>query len=145
MPFYQRAGDYRSASTDKLPRRVYLVLGEWQSATGKTASFTMDGQCDLMGEKLYYRVSNFSLFTGTDPENMTITHKLSAIDEKGMSLRDIRDGEDVVYKYSRVGDFALPEMEVSWPVDTTPEKPEEPEAPEGAAEPAAEEDDAAQA
>lgn len=41
---------------------------------------------------------------------MTITHKLSSIDKTSMSLRDIRDGQDVVYKFSRVGEWTLPEV-----------------------------------
>lgn len=110
IPFYQAAGDYRSAASEKLTRRVYLILGEWESATGKTAVFRMDGTCELMGETLHYRISNFSLYTGPDEQNLSITHKVSAIDEKGMSLRDVQDGHDVVYKFSRNGEFRLPEM-----------------------------------
>ena len=41
---------------------------------------------------------------------MTITHKISSIDEKSMSLRDIRNGQDVVYKFTRDGAFELPVM-----------------------------------
>ena len=118
IPFYQLIGDYRDAAKDKLGRRVYLILGDWESATGKTASFRMDGTCDLMGETLYYRVSNFSVYTGVDPENMSITHKLSTIDEKGMSLRDVRDGQDVVYKFSRMGEFKLPDVELKLPEES---------------------------
>lgn len=114
IPFYQAIGDYRDAAKDKLNRRVYLILGEWESATGKTAVFRMDGTCDLMGESLYYRVSNFSLYTGTDPKEMTITHKVSTIDEKSMGLREVGSGQDVLYKFSRVGEFALPQMEMTF-------------------------------
>lgn len=129
IAYYQRVGDYRNAAEEKLERRVYLILGEWESQTGKTATFRMDGTCDLMGETLCYRVSNFSVYTGTDPESMTITHKLSAITKNGMSLRDVRDGQDVVYKFSRVGEFALPEMAIPAAEDVQPE-PEEQPAPE---------------
>ena len=110
MPFYQRVGDYRDTADEKLSRRAYLVLGEWESSTGKQAVFRTDGTCDLMGEALHFRVSNFSLYTGPDAENMSLTHKLSSIDEKGMSLRDIRNGQDVVYKFTRAGDFILPQL-----------------------------------
>ena len=115
IPYYQHAG-----ADEKLNRRAYLILGEWESATGKKASFRADGTCDLMGEKLYFRVSNFSLYTGSSPESMTITHKISVLDEKGMSLRDQRSGQDTLYKMSRVGDFALPEMAL--PVQAPPEQ-----------------------
>jgi len=121
IPYYQAVGDYRDTQKEKLGRRVYLILGDWQSATGKTATFRMDGTCDLMGETLYYRVSNFSLYTGLTADDMTVTHKLSAISENGMSLRDIRDGQDVVYKFSRVGEFNLPAMELPEDAKHAPE------------------------
>jgi hypothetical protein len=107
IPYYQHAG-----AQDKLNRRAYLILGDWKSATGKKASFRVDGTCDLMGEELYFRVSNFSLYTGASPESMTITHKISVLDEQGMSLRDQRDGQDVLYKLTRTGAFELPQMEL---------------------------------
>ncbi len=113
LPFYQRAGE--DMAKRKLSRRPYLVLGQWQSATGKTAAFRADGTCDILDETFYFRVQNFSLLTGPNPEEMTITHKLSAIDENGMSLRDIRDGQDTVYKFSRVGKFDLPETKLPLP------------------------------
>ncbi len=92
---------------DKLERRPYLILGEWLSSTGRTAVFRADGTCDLMGEALMFRVSNFSVYTGQNEEDMTITHKLSAITQNGMTLRDIRDGQNVVYKFERVGEWDL--------------------------------------
>ena len=101
LPYYQRVGDYRDTLTKKLSRRAYLILGSWTSASGRTAVFREDGTCDLMGEKLYFRVSSFSLYTGETADTMTITHKLSSIDENGMSLRDIRNGGDRVYKFTR--------------------------------------------
>lgn len=64
------------------------------------------------GETLHFYVSNFSLYTGVTEDDMTITHKLSSIDKTSMSLRDIRDGQDVVYKFSRVGEWTLPEVTV---------------------------------
>lgn len=102
MPYYERVGDYRDTADKKLKRRAYLILGQWSSTSGKTALFRPDGTCDLMGEELYFRVSNFSVYTGATPDDMTITHKLSSIDEDGMSLRDIRNGGDTVYKFTRV-------------------------------------------
>lgn len=115
LPFYQAAGDYRDADVEKLERNVYLILGDWQSVTGKTAVFRMDGTCDLMGEALCYQVQNLRLFTGETSENLVLSHKISSMDKTGMSLRDIRDGQDVVYKFTRVGDFALPQPDMVLP------------------------------
>ena len=131
MPYYQHA-----QAEEKLDRRAYLILGEWQSATGKTAVFRKDGTCSLMGEELCFRVSNFSLYTGASPESMTITHKISVLDRNGMSLRDQRNGQDVLYKFSRKGDFELPKMALPEiePPDVEPNEP----APETAEEPVAE-------
>lgn len=111
LPYYRSAGDYRDAATKKLERRAYLILGEWTSTTGKTAVFRADGTCDLLGETLHFRVSGFSLYTGASAAEMTVTHKLSAIDKESMSLRDIRNGQDVVYKFERVGEWTLPDIE----------------------------------
>lgn len=127
LPYYQHAG-----AQDKLNRRAYLILGQWESATGKTATFRADGTCDLMGEALYFRVSNFSLYTGTDPDSLTITHKISVLDQTGMSLRDQRDGQDVLYKLSRPNGFEMPEMEL--PETVAEEEP----APEPAVQPSQE-------
>ena len=133
LPYYQRVGDYRDTAEKKLERRAYLILGEWVSTTGKTAVFSTDGTCDLLGEKLYYRVSNFSLYTGLSETEMTITHKLSAIDKTYMSLRDIRDGQDVVYKFDRVGEWKLPQAEATPPKgDSAQSVPAETSAPEEA-------------
>ncbi len=131
IPYYQHAN-----VQDKLDRRAYLIIGEWESATGKTAVFRTDGTCSLMGEELYFRVSNFSLYTGESPGNMTITHKISVLDKAGMSLRDQRNGEDVLYKLSRVGDFELPQMELPEQIVPQPEETSVP-TPEPAVEPAA--------
>jgi len=120
IPYYQQVGDYRDARKEKLGRGVYLILGQWESATGKTAVFRMDGTCDLMGETLYYQVSNVRLLTGPDPQHLTLTHKLSRIDENSMSLRDIRDGADDVYKFTRVGEYTLPDMDIPFPEAEAP-------------------------
>ncbi|MEG2701843.1 MAG: hypothetical protein RSA65_04460, partial [Clostridia bacterium] len=63
-----------------------------------------DGTCELMGETFFFRVNNFSLYTGASRDAMTVTHKLSSISKTGMSLRDVRDGNDIVYKLTRLGD-----------------------------------------
>lgn len=128
IPYYEQIGDYRDAAKEKLTRGVYLILGEWQSVTGKKAVFRMDGTCDLMGETLYYQVSNVRLLTGASPDQLTLTHKLSSIDENGMSLRDIRNGTDVVYKFTRVGEYSLPEIPL--PLTEAPVETDAPEAPE---------------
>ncbi len=114
LPYYTRIADYKDVADKKLNRRAYLILGDWKSATNKTASFRADGTCDIMGEELYFRVSNFSLYTGKMPDSMTVTHNLSTIDEKSMGIRDMRDGNKL-YKLLRVNeaefDSALPDLE----------------------------------
>ncbi len=106
MAYYERVN-----AQEKLSRKAYLILGEWESVTGKKAVFREDGTCDLMGEELYFRVSNFSLYTGLSADDMTVTHKLSVLTQNGMSLRDQRNGKDVLYKMSRVEETAAPEAE----------------------------------
>ena len=135
LPFYQRAVGYRDTAEKKLDRRAYLILGEWKSTTGKEAVFRTDGTCEILGEKLVFRVSNFSLYTGEKPEEMTLTHKLSTIDQKGMSLRDIRDGQDKVYKFSRVGEFDLDQTVLPLPQEKPAAEPEPEPTPAPTAEP----------
>lgn len=126
LPYYQRAGDYQKSDSDKLERRVYLILGEWKSASGVRAEFRADSTCTIGNEELYFRVNNFSVYTGTTPDAMTLTHKLTSITQKGMTLRDIRDGRDDVYKYTRVGEWSLPVADLpSEEVKNTVEEPAE--------------------
>ena len=102
---------YRADAQTKLTRKAYLVLGDWESVTGKTATFRRDGTCTLMGEDLYFRVSNLVLYTGASPDDLSATHKMSVLTKTGMSLYDQRGDKDVLYKMSRVGDFAPPQPE----------------------------------
>jgi len=113
---------YRADAQTKLTRKAYLVLGDWESVTGKTATFRRDGTCSLMGEELYFRVSNLVLYTGVSPDDLSATHKMSVLTKTGMSLYDQRGSKDVLYKMSRVGDYAPPQPEEA-PADETAAEP----------------------
>lgn len=104
LPYYQRIEGYKDVADKKLGRRAYLILGNWVSTTEKTAEFRTDGTCDLLGETLCFRVNNFSLYTGTAADQMALTYKVSNLNDESLSLRDIRDGKDVLYKFDRVSD-----------------------------------------
>lgn len=115
LPYYARITDYKDVADKKLKRRAYLILGEWESATGKTASFRADGTCDLMGEKLCFRLSNFSLYTGKTREDMTVTHRLNKLDAETMGIRDEREG-GTSYKLTKVAEA---EIDTTVPVENT--------------------------
>ena len=111
MPFYQEAIGYRDAES-KLKRRAYLILGAWESASGTQAEFRTDGTCTLLGEELYFRVSNFSLMVGTSPDSLESAFQISQLTAKGMSLRDLRDGRNRDYKFTKTAEAEMPAMEL---------------------------------
>lgn len=103
LPYYRAIPQYRDVADKKLTRRAYLILGSWESTTGKKAVFRDDGTCNLMGQELTFQVDSYSLLTGTDPQALTLTHKLTVLTREGMTLREVaQDG--VVYKFTRVSD-----------------------------------------
>ena len=111
MPFYQEAIGYRDAES-KLKRRAYLILGAWESASGTQAEFHTDGTCTLLGEELYFRVSNFSLMVGNSPDSLESAFQISQLTAKGMSLRDLRDGQKRDYKFTKTAEAEMPAMEL---------------------------------
>ncbi len=100
LPYYQRIVDYRDVG-GKLERRCYLLLGKWKSVTGEVCEFRADGTCALQGENLTFNVDNYSLFTAKAGEKLTLTHKLTNVTQTSLTLRDTRNGQNVVYKYER--------------------------------------------
>ncbi|MCL1854866.1 MAG: hypothetical protein FWF86_03955, partial [Clostridia bacterium] len=100
LPYYERIPAYRDVADKKLERRAYLILGEWISASGKTALFRTDGTCALDGQELAFSVDNYSVWTGSGREAMTLTHKLTNISKEAMTLREI--SSNGVNKYTRV-------------------------------------------
>ena len=117
MPFYQEAIGYRDAES-KLKRRAYLILGSWESASGTQAEFRTDGTCTLLGEELYFRVSNFSLLVGNSPDDLKSSFQISQLTAKGMSLRDLRDGSKRDYKFTKTAEAEMPAMELDAPAAT---------------------------
>ena len=117
MPFYQEAIGYRDAES-KLKRRAYLILGSWESASGTQAEFRTDGTCTLLGEELYFRVSNFSLLVGNSPDDLKSSFQISQLTAKGMSLRDLRDGSKRDYKFTKTAEAEMPAMEMDAPAAT---------------------------
>ncbi len=101
LPYYQRVPGYRDVAESKLTRRIYLVLGTWESATGKQAVFRADGTCNLMGQELYYDVDAYALLTGDSPERLSLTHKISSITQTRMTLRGSEQGS-TVYKFTHI-------------------------------------------
>lgn len=106
LPYYQAVGDYRDTPTEKLGRRAYLILGEWESSSGLRAVFETDGACDLMGEALCFRVSNFSVYTGQTADAMTVTHQITTLNDTSLTIRDLRSG--TVYRFTRTSETGLP-------------------------------------
>lgn len=112
LPFYSAAADLPAAEK-KLGYRTYLILGTWQSNTGKIAEFRPDGTCTLMGEELYFKVDNFSLLTGKTPEELAKTHRINSMTAKGMSIEELRGKGEVNFKLEKIAEAAIPAMDLT--------------------------------
>jgi tetratricopeptide (TPR) repeat protein len=103
LPYYKNIPDYKDVTKKRLARNCYLVLGKWTSKTGVSMEFREDGTCLIDGEELFFNVSGtYSMLTGVTKDRLTLTHKVTAVYEKDMTLRDIRDGKNKVIKLTRV-------------------------------------------
>ncbi len=129
LPFYMEAAQLPAAEK-KLGYRSYLILGLWESNTGKQAEFRPDGTCNLMGKELYFKVDNFSLLTGESPDALTRTHRINSMTAKGMSIEDLTGRSEVNFKLEKIGEATIPPMDLTKPEATeAPEASPEPEAP----------------
>ena len=114
LPFYRMIPGYRNVDSI-LSRSCYLILGQWLGKEGQTYTFLPDGTCSLNGERLYYAVSAYAMQTGTAPDALALTHKVSSIAENTLTLRDIRDGQNIVINLTRDPDYVLPELTPALP------------------------------
>lgn len=112
LPFYMEASEL-SAAEKKLGYRSYLILGTWQSNSGKLAEFRPDGTCTLMGEELYFQVDNFSLLTGTAPDDLSVTHRINSMTAKGMSIEELRGSGEVNFKLEKIAEVTIPQLDLS--------------------------------
>ncbi len=102
LPYYKNILDYKDVAKKRLMRNCYMVLGKWKSKTGVAIEFREDGTCTIDGEELFFNVSGtYSMLTGVTKERLTLTHKLTAVYENDLTLRDIRDGKNTVIKLTR--------------------------------------------
>lgn len=131
LPFYMEAADLPAAKK-KLGYRSYLILGTWQSNSGKVAEFRPDGTCTLMGEELYFKVDNFSLLTGESPDDLSVTHRINSMTAKGMSIEEFRGKGEVNFKLEKIAEVTIPPMDLTRTPEGAPAGEES--APEGAAE-----------
>lgn len=111
LPFYTEAAELPAAEK-KLGYRSYLILGTWESNTGKQAEFRPDGTCTLMGEELYFEVDNFRLLTGKTPGELTLTHRINSMTARGMSITEV-DGGKKNFKLEKTGEVAVPPMDLT--------------------------------
>ena len=131
LPFYMEAADLPAAKK-KLGYRSYLILGTWQSNSGKVAEFRPDGTCTLMGEELYFKVDNFSLLTGESPDDLSVTHRINSMTAKGMSIEEFRGKGEVNFKLEKIAEVTIPPMDLTRTPEGAPAGEEA--APEGTAE-----------
>ena len=101
LPYYKNIPDYKDVTSKRLARNCYLVLGKWTSKTGVAMEFRENGTCVIDGEELFFNVNNYSMLTGVTKERLTLTHKVTAVYEESMTLRDIRNGQNIIIKLTR--------------------------------------------
>jgi len=80
-----------------------------------------------MGEELYFQVDNFSLLTGTAPDDLSVTHRINSMTAKGMSIEELRGKSEVNFKLEKIAEVTVPPMDLSV---LAPEAAEEAAAPE---------------
>lgn len=112
LPFYTEAASLPAAEK-KLGYRSYLILGTWQSNSGKLAEFRPDGTCTLMGEELFFKVDNFSLLTGESADSLTLTHRINSMTAKGMSIEELRGSGEVNFKLEKIAEPTIPPMDLT--------------------------------
>lgn len=125
ISYYQRAGDYRHSNTEKLKRKPYLILGDWDSGDGSQISFFTNGTCNLNGEKRYFKVSGYNLYTGTDADSLGLTHRISELDENELILQEIQGENEITISLSRKGTWFLEPLVLPEKVFTESSKEEE--------------------
>ena len=107
LPYYQKISDYRDVP-QKLNRRSYQVIGKWENPEGQKAEFRPDGTCTILGEVFYFMVQGYDLLTGKEEGAWQGTHRLTNVSRSGLTLRDVRDGQNSLYKFNRTGDAEMP-------------------------------------
>lgn len=120
LVYYRNIPDYRDVSSAKLKRNCYQVLGKWISASGVQMEFRDNGTCNIAGEELYFGFANtYVMVTGTDPDKMAPTHRVSRVDAKSLSLRDTRGEHTITYKMTRGAeiDASAPAAEIAPPAE----------------------------
>ncbi len=101
LPYYKNIPDYKDVTKKRLARNCYMVLGKWISKAGVAMEFREDGTCSIDGEELFFNVNNYSMLTGVTRERLTLTHKVTAVYEKDLTLRDLRNGKNIIIKMTR--------------------------------------------
>ncbi len=103
LAYYKNIPDYKDVTSRRLDRSCYQVLGKWVSKGGIAMEFREDGTCVIDGEELFFNVMGaYSMSTGVTRDRLTLTHKVTAVSAKGLTLRDIRDGKNIIIKLTKV-------------------------------------------
>ncbi len=101
LPYFRAAKGYRGTES-YMKKSCYLILGDWQTEDGRRYSFMPDGHCVLNGEALCFSVPNeYELLTGAEAGNLEKTHSITRIDDKYLTLRDLRDNRNQIIVLTR--------------------------------------------
>ena len=62
-----------------------------------------DGTCIMAGEEMFFHVDNaYALHTAATEADLTLTHKISNVNQTALTLRDVRNGQSRTFRLTRV-------------------------------------------
>lgn len=89
--YLKQAGNSEEAKKLR-EKRIYKLLGEWQTSSGARYAFYEDYSCVIAGETGYYfTVENYGVYVGEAIGDRTITYRLLTYDDKDISMKDQND------------------------------------------------------
>lgn len=94
LPYYREVADRRNVQ-DRLQRSCYLILGTWTDLDGTAYTFSEDGTLTIGDEKLYFTVDGTTMRTGTSPDALSDTHRLTGVTQRNAWLFDGRSGTEI--------------------------------------------------
>ncbi|MDR2505922.1 MAG: hypothetical protein LBD16_07445 [Oscillospiraceae bacterium] len=83
------AGKDLSDIKDLLGRRIFFLLGEWESGTGTKYAFYTDYSCVVNDETgLYFNLRDYTVRTGHAPDSLANTLRLQTYNEDQITVKD---------------------------------------------------------
>ncbi len=103
LTYYKQILDYKDVTETRLKKRIYQIMGTWQSSKGSFMEFREDGTCTIESRNYYYYIpSIYALHIGDQPDDLAYTYEIVSFDENSLTLRNVK--QKTLYKMTRVKD-----------------------------------------